>query len=57
MTMKNDEEKNELHTLLCYEPHFQYRGTLNLADSKYVIIISIFILRPKLQPAEGDRLK
>ena len=37
--MKNEEEKNELFTLLCYELHFWYRGTLNLAYSKYIIIL------------------
>ena len=37
MKMKNEEEKNELFTLLWYELHFWYRGTLNLADSKYII--------------------
>ena len=57
MKMKNEEEKNGLFTLLCYELHFWYRDTLNLADSKYVNIFSIFILRQKLQPAEGDRFK
>ena len=55
--MRNEEEKNELFTLLCYELHFWYRGTLNLADSKYIIIFSISILHQKLQPVEGDRLR
>ena len=57
MKMKNEEEKNELFTLLCYELHFWYRDTLNLADSKYIIIFSISILRQKLQPVEGDQLR
>ena len=56
MKMKNEEEKNELFTLLCYE-HFWYRDALNLADSKYIIIFSISILHQKLQPVEGDQLR
>ena len=57
MKMKNEEEKNELFTILCYELHFWYRDTLNLADFKYIIIFSIYILHQNLQPAEGDQLK
>ena len=57
MKMKNEEEKNELFTLLCYELHFWYRDALNLADSKYIIIFSISILHQKLQPVEGDQLR
>ena len=56
MKMKNEEEKNELVTLSCYELHFWYRGTLNPPDSKYIIIFSIALLHQKLQPVEGDRL-
>ena len=54
---KNEEGKNELFTLLCYELHFWYRGTSNLADSKYAITFSISMLRQKLQPVEGDQLR
>ena len=36
--MKNEEEKNELFTLLCYELHFWYRGILNPPNSKYIVI-------------------
>ena len=57
MKKKNEEEKNEHFTHLCYELHFSYIGTLNLADSKYIIIFSISILHQKLQPVEGDQLR
>ena len=57
MKMKNEEEKNELFTLLWYELHFWYRGILNLADSKYIIIFSISMFHQKLQPAESDQLR
>ena len=55
--MKNEEEKNELFTLSCYEPHFWYRGTLNPPDSKYIIIFFIGLLHKKLQLLEGRSLE
>ena len=44
MKMKNEEEKSRFFFYLCYEAHFWYIETSNLADFKYVIIVAIAIL-------------
>ena len=50
--MKNDEEKSRLFFYLCYEAHFWYIKTSNLADFKYVIIVVIPILVMKIQSSK-----
>ena len=49
MKMKTEEEKSRLLFSLCYEVHFWYIKTSNLADIKYVIIVAIPILVMKIQ--------
>ena len=50
--MKNDEEKSRLFFYLCYEAHFWYIKTSNLADFKYVIIVVIPILVMKIESSK-----
>ena len=45
MRIKNEEEKSRLFFYLCYEAHFWYIKTLNLADFKYVIIVAILVMK------------
>ena len=52
MKMKNEEEESQLFFYLCYEPHFWYIKTSNLADFKYVIIVAIPILVMKIQSSK-----
>ena len=52
MKMKNEEEKSRLFYYLCYEAHFWYIKTSNLADFKQVIIVAILILVMKIQPSK-----
>ena len=52
MKMKNDEEKSRLFFYLCYEAHFWYIKTSNLADFKYVIIVALPILVMKIQSSK-----
>ena len=35
--MENEEEKNELFTLLCYELHFWHRGILNVTLHQHLL--------------------
>ena len=43
--MKNEEEKSRLFFYLCYEAHFWYIKSLNLADFKYVITVAILVMK------------
>ena len=52
MKMKNEEEKSRLFFYLCYEAHFWYIKTSNLADFKYIIIVAIPILVMKIQSSK-----
>ena len=52
MKMKNEEEESQLFFYLCYEAHFWYIKTSNLADFKYVIIVAISTLVMKIQSSK-----